>query len=393
MIGRILGRPPFRRQDDTGPTAATPTGDRVAELEALLRAISHEGAVISGTAAEYDAASGELTLNRNDRPEQPDVARYLVCSYDRDAFERALDDPHPAIPFRVGAAEDSRWYKFAATGVVGHGRWQYAVLIALPSPGALADGPAKRERLMRLGSMASALGHELKQPLSTISFAAENGRLMLVGAADTKSQKALQKFDRILEQIDRARDITNRLMDRSHDNDQGEIEFELGDALRAVQQLCRTTANAADIQLVDPILPSPVRLIGIPRGSVEQVIQNAFQNAIEAIREARAAGIAARGRVETVVTPLADGGIRIEVIDDGNGIDPAAAARVFEPFVTTKAKTGGSGIGLFISRQLVERLGGHLVIGPNTDGRGARLTVTLPPNRVDIHGKNGKENS
>lgn len=401
MNGLIFGRKNSRRKAKASPASVdaidtTDSAARIAQLEQLLLATCEDGAFVYGTDARYDPATGELIIRRGavaqdkaiapkDADHETDVIeRFSICSYDRDSFEKALDEDHPCIRFRMGTAEQGRWVKFVGAGWHAPGHWQYGSLIHLPNPASLVLDPTQAARLMELGRMSAVLGHELKQPLSTISFAAENGRLMLVGATDTKSQKALQKFDRILEQIDRARDISNHMMDQSRAQTSVEMQFDLGQSIRMVQDLCRQAAQDADIQLCDIELPGVVRIIGMARGMMEQIIQNAFQNAIDAILAARNNGIAARGRIETVAKILPDGSLSIAIIDDGIGIAPAQLSAVFEAFFTTKAATGGTGLGLFVCRQMIERIGGQITIGANRDSRGACLTVILPANRIGI---------
>lgn len=400
MNGLIFGRKDSRRKGTAGRASGLEVDKsdnvaRIAQLEHLLLAACEDGIFVYGTDARYDPATGELIILRakdqtkaiaagDAAPEEGIVERFAICIYDRDNFEQALDEDQPYIRFRVGTAEQGRWVKFVGAGWLAPGHWHYGSLIQLPNPASVALDPMQAARLMDLGRMSAVVGHELKQPLSTISFAAENGRLMLVGATDTKSQKALQKFDRILDQVDRARDISNRMMEQSRTQTSDEMQFDLGQSIRIVQDLCRQDAQEANIQICDAIMPGAVRIIGMAPGMMEQIIQNTFQNAIDAIHAARKNGIASRGRIETIAQILPDGRLSLKVIDDGIGIAPADSSKAFDAFFTTKAETGGTGLGLFVCHQMIERMGGQITIGPNPDSRGACLAVLLPANRIDI---------
>jgi len=104
---------------------------------------------------------------------------------------------------------------------------------------------------------------------------------------------------------------------------------------------------------------------------LEQCVLNLLMNAFDAIAEA---GSDRRG-VTIKVTPEKTGWIGVSVRDNGAGIDPAVANRLFEPFVTTKSE--GMGLGLLVTRSIVESHGGRIWSTPNPD-RGATFTFTLP---------------
>jgi signal transduction histidine kinase len=108
---------------------------------------------------------------------------------------------------------------------------------------------------------------------------------------------------------------------------------------------------------------------------------NAATNAVQAVRRARATGLAAGGPgpepppVVIATTATSGGGVRVTVRDAGPGIDPALMPRVFEPFVTTRR--GGTGLGLAIARNVIEGLGGCIDLA-SQPGAGTVLTVELP---------------
>jgi two-component system NtrC family sensor kinase len=110
---------------------------------------------------------------------------------------------------------------------------------------------------------------------------------------------------------------------------------------------------------------------------LKQVFMNLLVNAYQAV-EARYADGGEEGRGEIRLrTWLRDGGVQVEVADNGTGIEPAVQARIFDPFFTTKGVGEGTGLGLSTSYTLVKRHGGTLTVdsGP---GEGARFSVWLP---------------
>jgi signal transduction histidine kinase len=101
---------------------------------------------------------------------------------------------------------------------------------------------------------------------------------------------------------------------------------------------------------------------------IDQVVMNLLSNAIDACAE---------GGEVTIRTYTADGGARIEVADNGTGIDPAIREKIFDPFFTTKPAGQGTGLGLAISTKIVQDHGGTIVV-ESEPGRGSRFCVHLP---------------
>ena len=104
---------------------------------------------------------------------------------------------------------------------------------------------------------------------------------------------------------------------------------------------------------------------------LQQVLLNLLDNAMEAMNDSTAGD-----RALTVSATFDQRLVLISMADNGDGIAPIARSRLFEPFVTTKQQ--GLGLGLAISRSIVEAHGGHLVARNNSDGRGATFTISLP---------------
>ena len=102
---------------------------------------------------------------------------------------------------------------------------------------------------------------------------------------------------------------------------------------------------------------------------INQVVLNLLANAIDACRRGAGSTVAHRGRP--------DGGVEIDVADNGRGIDPAIRDRIFDPFFTTKPVGQGTGLGLSISYGIVQAHGGRIEV-ESAPGRGTRFTVRLP---------------
>ena len=147
--------------------------------------------------------------------------------------------------------------------------------------------------------MASTLSHELKQPLATIAFAAENGRLRLVGQHDTNSQKALEKFDKILEQVERARAISGKMLAHAKAEADAQAEFDLESAIRAAQSQTANLMQEAGVQFGEISIPEPASILGFSRLSFELILLNGFfamsELAVISSRRARLQALAEAG--------------------------------------------------------------------------------------------------
>lgn len=220
---------------------------------------------------------------------------------------------------------------------------------------------------------AAAIAHDINQPLVSISAYSE-AALHMLDEGTQQPQKLRRALEGAVAQSQRAGRSLHELLDFLH---QGEVVTEVLD----LNQLVREAIDIADGSVcrdfpidfqAEPELP-PVK---VNRLQVEKVIVNLLQNACEAMF------VAARPENTihiTVTTHPMDGILmaQLSVGDSGPGFDPQTAQRAFEPFFTTK--THGIGLGLAISRALIEANGGQLWLDQNpAPGGGAFLHVSLP---------------
>jgi signal transduction histidine kinase len=227
------------------------------------------------------------------------------------------------------------------------------------------------DRLASLGELAASIAHEINNPLAVISEAA--GWLRSTLARGGKSpEEAAQSIDRALTKIETAVERAARIsrnflrFSRAPDADLREMDL---DALAAeVRDLMLKSAATANIEIVvEPAGEKPAVVTTDPF-QLRQVLLNLVTNAIQAIGR--------DGRV--VITVGRDHeGATIAVIDNGPGIDEDHLERIFEPFFTTKDEGRGTGLGLAVSRGIVEKLGGQLEV-ENREGEGCTFRVTLP---------------
>jgi PAS domain S-box-containing protein len=230
-------------------------------------------------------------------------------------------------------------------------------------------------RLTELGQIASALAHEINQPLTAIAnFASGARRLVATGnAAETETA-----LTRIAEQADRGAQIVLRLRDFMRKRDIDKRPESLPTVIEEACALAMVGLRDRPVQLtrtLDPTAPIAV----LDRVQIEQVLFNLLRNAIEAM-----AG-APRQEIAIVTRRLDSKTVQVEVADTGPGLPELVRARLFEPFVTTRPN--GLGIGLSICRSIVAVRGGELTADDNPGG-GTVFRFTLPVPNPTADGAN-----
>jgi two-component system sensor kinase FixL len=214
-------------------------------------------------------------------------------------------------------------------------------------------------RLTAMGQMASALAHELNQPLlAIVGYMKGSRRLLESGAAD-RSDSLRDAMDKAGDQALRAGQIIRRLREFAG----------RGDSERRVESIKKLIEEASALALVgtkdqgvrvrfqfDPA----VDLVLVDKVQIQQVLLNLLRNAVEAMQASQ--------RRELVISTAAGDGemVAVSVADTGSGIAQDLMAQLFQPFVTNKRH--GMGVGLSICRTIVEAHGGQITVEPNPDG-------------------------
>jgi two-component system, LuxR family, sensor kinase FixL len=222
-------------------------------------------------------------------------------------------------------------------------------------------------RLDTVGHMPSGLAHELNQPLTAIANYLRGARRLLNDATDERSSTLRSALGYASNQAIRAGEIVRRLRDFMARH---ETEFLVESARKLVEEtgsLALMGVKDGNVQVRFSFDPN-IDLVLVDKIQVQQVLLNLLRNAIEAMHasERRNLAISTRGAQRDMVL--------ISVADSGPGIDAELAARLFQPFVSSKEH--GMGVGLSICRTIIEAHGGRIWFDPNPEG-GTTFHFTL----------------
>ena len=229
---------------------------------------------------------------------------------------------------------------------------------------------ATAERLASLGTLAAGVAHEINNPLAIISEAAGYMQLLLKKEEchnmpfHDRLEKALGKIEK---SVKRARRTTMQLLGFAGQPDAVYREIELDDLVEEVMLLVSGQASSAGVTVIKEQPSCPVTLWTDPH-RLRQVLINLVSNGIAACD---------RGGRVSIGFSLADANALIRIRDTGHGIAKENLERIFEPFFTTKPPGKGTGLGLFVSLDIINRLGGAIQVKSKV-GQGTSFQVSVP---------------
>lgn len=277
-----------------------------------------------------------------------------ITQRDIDKWTRCTSGSQLCRPVDGGAAQ-------AFGGVDRYEAWQ------------LFDTIAAKARLADLGEQSSALAHELRQPLFSIAIANENLRMMLA-LGDALQPQLAKAVERISEQVQRAQTIIDHTLAYASGKNLGMVSADLSLSARNAVRFLQPLFDTSDIEVDDrsALVRAEVAICQI---EAEQVFVNILRNAAESIEARREAGWQGRGRI-IVRMIVEDGRVFCQITDNGAGLSKDLVPSAFQPFFTTKPRVG-TGLGLHICRQVVDKIDGTLTLVPG-ETHGARIEIDLP---------------
>lgn len=318
-----------------------------------------------------------------DTPPRLDAVRARIHTDDLQLFnaemQRRIEGSGSDFNFRVVTPKGGLKYLRGVSQVIEHiaGRPIFMGVIQDITESKVAEealNQARSElahvaRVATLNAMTASIAHEVSQPLSGILTNA-NTCVRFLAADPPNLAGAAETARRTIRDANRATEVIQRLRAMFSTKAATMEMADLNDVAREVIALSMGEVRRAGA-LLQTDFADGLPHISVDRVQLQQVILNLLLNAADAM-----AGVEDRPRTLLVRTGLDDdGSVRLLVRDSGIGIDPATVGRLFDAFYTTKAK--GMGVGLSISRSIIERHGGRLWAEAN-EGPGATFSFSIP---------------
>lgn len=223
-------------------------------------------------------------------------------------------------------------------------------------------------RISTLGEMATGIAHEINQPLAAVAtYAQACGRMIRARTAD--DVELLQTLDRISHEALRAGAIINKLKDLVRRRESSQAPCDLNSLVRDVAGLASVDAqhNGLELRLS---LADDLRPVVVDPVQIQQVVLNLVRNGIESME-----GCSGEYVVMLRTRDAGEDGVSCAVVDHGVGLEKEQEEELFAPFYSTKES--GMGMGLSISRTIIQAHGGRLWFTPNPDC-GTTFQFTLP---------------
>ena len=224
-------------------------------------------------------------------------------------------------------------------------------------------------KMASIGRLAASVAHEINNPLAVINEKAGLMQdLFKLKKVYEEDERLLGLVDSVLGCVERAGTITKRLLNFARNLEADVEEVQVGDVIREVLGFIGKEAELRDIKIhleVAGDIPS----FECDRGKLQQIFLNIINNALGAVQDG--------GHLDIHVESDSKGFAVITFTDDGCGIPEADLSRIFEPFFSTKARQGGTGLGLCITCNLVQEIGGRIQVKSRV-GEGTRFTVYIP---------------
>lgn len=242
------------------------------------------------------------------------------------------------------------------------------------------------EKLKTIGRLAAGVAHEVKNPLAVVSLGVEYLLEHLRG-----KKELVEILKDIQTATEKANQVVFELLDYSAPHKMSMVPSSINDVIEKVLGLMRHNFNEARITVSQDLTPNlPLLSMDVPK--IEQVFINIFLNAIGAMHDGgelavhtytqrmKQAGANVSSKLSEIFN-VGDQMIIIDIDDSGHGLDPKHQEKIFDPFYSTKSTGEGTGLGLSVTRTIVEMHGGMITLENKDNGGGARVRLLFPTNK------------
>ena len=227
----------------------------------------------------------------------------------------------------------------------------------------------RSEKLASVGQLAAGVAHEIGNPLAAILGYVDILRADAAGKGELPAAERLDALDRVKAETQRINRIIRELLEYSRPSHEEPVATDLLRLVQSAQALLAPQSRFREVRVVTtPVGEAWPQVLVVPSRLV-QVLVNLMMNAADAM--------ASKG---TIVVACEEENQRVLlcVADEGPGIDAGVRRKIFDPFFTTKPVGQGTGLGLSVSRSIVESFGGTLELAPSVQGQGAKFVLSLP---------------
>lgn len=223
---------------------------------------------------------------------------------------------------------------------------------------------AFNEKMAELGRISVGVVHEINTPLSVIVSASQ-----LVMLEDDLPDSVRELVERIRDEAQRLSQMTKGLLSFSRQQDDPTGETDINQTMHDVIVLLKYEIQKRSVRVVEQY-DDRIPLLPFSGNRLKQVFINLTMNALQAMD--------GRGVLSLITSLGEDGSIELRLADTGPGIPSGIISRIFDPFFTTKPEGEGTGLGLYVSRSLVEAQGGSMAV-KSAPGAGTEFFITFPP--------------
>ena len=226
------------------------------------------------------------------------------------------------------------------------------------------------DKLAAVGKMATGVAHEINNPLAAI-IQMTGWVKDLLGEDEFRRSENFKEFkdslEKIEDHVERIRKVVHGMLGYARKMEPRSEDVDVNETLNQTIRLLQNYARINNIEIRTDLSPE-LPIIASDQAQLQQVFLNLISNAIDAIEK--------NGLVQ-VLSRLNESRIVVEIIDDGSGIPVDQQKKVFDPFFTTKLVGKGTGLGLWVSYNIIERMGGTITLSSEA-GKGSTFVVEIP---------------